>query len=128
MDNAEDSGRGRMATCYLGRQYREAMDIALQRCGWLHSHYVKIAVLEKLHGEGLISDAVLEVEQQRIEYKKTHPHGNSKRAREVSVRTSERTNKEPHEEEHSSAPAHVRGRKLTPRERRERKLRNQTVA
>jgi hypothetical protein len=90
MDNTGEGGKGLMATCYLGKQFREAFDEAIGRTGWLHSHYVRMAVLERLSREGLVSEAVVEAELERIEFKKKHPHGNSKRAKaEV-----ERANKE----------------------------------
>jgi hypothetical protein len=73
--------KGRMATCYLGSWYREALDKAHEKRGWLHSQYVKVAVLEKLLADGMISERELEKELAKIERRKRVPHGNSKRAK-----------------------------------------------
>jgi hypothetical protein len=84
-------GDGKVATCYLGKQRREALDAAAAKTGWMHSHYVRIAILEKLVADGFLTQAQVDVEVEKAEHRKEHPHGNSKAARAVrtGVRTSE---------------------------------------
>ena len=121
--NALEGGptKGRMATCYLGRQYRQALDTVCEEKGWLHSHYVKIALLEKMVRDGVITQSVVEVEIQKVDFRKEHPHGNSKRAKERRVAGAS-TNKEQEVEDPSSARARSRTGKLSPAQRRIRRL------
>lgn len=114
-EGAESPTKGRMATCYLGRQYREAMDKAVAEKGWLHHQYVKVAMLEKLIRDGAVSQSVLDVELEKIEFRKFNPHGNSKRAKLAGASTNTETG--------SRAPAVASPRKLTPTERREIRIR-----
>lgn len=78
---AKLSSGGRMATTYMDKFLADEFDKAIAASGMLHSHYVRLAIVEKLAADGHISSTHLAYEKERVARLVAKPHGNSKQAK-----------------------------------------------